>query len=145
MVFRAKSFLLRTLFLILGIYCSYYPFRWLRRYDRIFCASIFEYLKQNLSAVEFKTYFCSLIHLVQFPNIHHDTYHSWLLWQLVYICNLHLVYGHIDFPPLHQFCHMCSLQLNYKITFNTIITLQIFTGLYRVPVGFFCNIYGKGL
>ena len=87
--------------------------------------------------IQFKTHLCSLIHLVQFPNILCDNYHNWRLRQLVYICNLHLVYGHIDFPPLHQFCHMCSLQLNYKITFNTIITLQIFTGLYRVPVGFF--------
>ena len=24
-------------------------------------------------------------------------------------------------------------------------TLQMFTGIYGVPVGFFCNIYGKGM
>ena len=23
--------------------------------------------------------------------------------------------------------------------------LQMFTGIYRVPIGFFCHIYGKGL
>ena len=88
----------------------------------------------KISAIQFKTHLCSLIHLFQFPNILCDNYHNWHLRQLVYICNLHLVYGHIGFLPLHQFCHMCSLQLKYKLTFNTIITLQIFTGLYRVPV-----------
>ena len=76
----------------------------------------------KISAIQFKTHLCSLIHLFQFPNILCDNYHNWRLRQLVYICNLHLVYGHIDFPPLHQFCHMCSLKVNCKIIFNTIIS-----------------------
>ena len=35
--------------------------------------------------------------------------------------------------PLTPFC----------VTFQC--TLQLFTGIYRVPIGFFCNIFGKGL
>ena len=40
-----------------------------------------------------------------------------------------------------------NLTLIGKVFITMIIrtTLQVFNGIYGVPIGFFCNIYGKGL
>ena len=68
---------------------------------------------------------------------------------------LHGTCSNVKEPCPEKWCALEQQDMKYESTLFKMpltpfcesfqCTLQMFTGIYGVPIGFFCNIYGKGL